>query len=606
MSFATPLAGFLGASLAVIAALWLLRARREDHPLPSTLLWRRAVQDRQANVPRQRLRPSWLLVLQLLAAAALVLALTHPQVARSQHLSGHTIIVVDTSATMQATDVAPSRFDSARAQVAALVDSVGPQDRITLIAMGARARVVADVRGDAGQLRSALQAMRVENGDADLPGALGLATASAAEAPARLLLYSDGITTPLRAPARLPFDVAYHSVGAGGENLAITALSIENGSPTRLAAVHVANQGRLHHDTALEYRVDGRLTDRKPLFLEPGAGADLSFAVPEGARRVDVTLSPHDTLAIDDSAAAVTAVPRTYRVLLVTRRNLFLERALRLRADLSVSVVDPAAYHPDASVDLDVFDGFVPPQLPDRPTWFVGPPQDARLGTGGEGPVGRLSAANAADPLLADVDLSPVRVARARSLSASGFGRPLVIGAAGPVVLLRDAAPRGVLFGFDLHESDLPLRDAFPILVDRLSGFLLPQALPPGAHAPGDPVSITAPSASAAVSVTRPDGASVRLPMGGGLLSGDQTDEVGVYTVSIDIEGRVSRSAFAVDALDAGHGSVAPRPRPALSGTARASAADQGAAPDLELWPYLASAVLALLLVEWLVWARRR
>jgi len=140
MSLLAPAAAVLGVTLPVIVALYFLKIRRPTRIVPALHLWPNQIRDRQANVPWQRLRPSWLLLLQLLAAAFLVAAALQPALPAGAALARHTLILVDSSASMQATDVKPSRLAEAKRQAAALIDQLGPQDRMTLIGVGPSAR----------------------------------------------------------------------------------------------------------------------------------------------------------------------------------------------------------------------------------------------------------------------------------------------------------------------------------------------------------------------------------------------------------------------------------------------------------------------------------
>ena len=123
MSLLAPTAAAFGLIVPVIVALYFLKVRRPQVPVSSTLLWRSLTRDRQASVPWQRLRFSWLLVLQLLAAMALVLALMRPAHSTPAPLAAHTILMVDTSAPMQTTDVHPSRFAEARRRAGCVIGS---------------------------------------------------------------------------------------------------------------------------------------------------------------------------------------------------------------------------------------------------------------------------------------------------------------------------------------------------------------------------------------------------------------------------------------------------------------------------------------------------
>ena len=69
MTILAPLAAVLGLTIPAIIALYFLKIRRPTRVVPALHLWPTQIRDRQANVPWQRLRPSWLLFLQFEAEA---------------------------------------------------------------------------------------------------------------------------------------------------------------------------------------------------------------------------------------------------------------------------------------------------------------------------------------------------------------------------------------------------------------------------------------------------------------------------------------------------------------------------------------------------------
>ena len=61
MSFLSPLALLGLLFLPVVVAMYLLKLRRDEQVVPSTLLWKRLLTDVEANAPWQKLRRSLLL-----------------------------------------------------------------------------------------------------------------------------------------------------------------------------------------------------------------------------------------------------------------------------------------------------------------------------------------------------------------------------------------------------------------------------------------------------------------------------------------------------------------------------------------------------------------
>ena len=107
--------------------MYLLKLRRDEAVVPSTLLWTRLVADVEANAPWQKLRRSLLLLLQLLLVVILVLLAARPFLERPAGLARDIVLVMDTSASMAATDVAPDRLTAAKQ--AAHRGARGPPDR---------------------------------------------------------------------------------------------------------------------------------------------------------------------------------------------------------------------------------------------------------------------------------------------------------------------------------------------------------------------------------------------------------------------------------------------------------------------------------------------
>ncbi|MDQ6710424.1 MAG: VWA domain-containing protein [Candidatus Dormibacteraeota bacterium] len=606
MTLLAPAAAVLAITLPAILALYFLRIRRPTRVVPALHLWPDQIRDRQANVPWQRLRPSWLLLLQLLAAAALVVAALQPTLPASATLARHSIVLLDASASMQATDVSPSRFGEAKREVAAIIDQLGPADRMTLIAVSPSSRIAASALGDRQTLHRALDAITPSNGTADLSSALALAAGLVrAGDDARAYLFSDGIVNPLRATFSdgLPFPVEYHRVGVSGENVGLTSLTIRTNAQTRAGTLRVQNFGQQSRSVSVEWRADGRLVDIRPVSLTAGQSQDLTLPVPADATVVSARINGGDVFALDDTATAVARTPRAFHVLLVTPGNVFLEQVLKLRTDLQVEVVAPAAYRPGAAYAMTIFDRFAPPELPVSPLIAIDPPAGTALAGGAAIGIGRVRASDAGDPLLANVDLQDVHVARSQDLRTSTFGRALVTSLQTPLLLVREEPYRQALFGFDLHESDLPLRIAFPILMQNLSEWMLPSSVPSHSVQPDEPVTVVPEAGATALTVTRPDGSRRAITPGAVATFGD-TDLQGVYTVDQVVAGKTVRSWFSVNLFSAAVSQLKPPDRLTLPPTRTGGLAHAAHHGELEIWPWIALAALGLVAAEWLAFHR--
>ena len=109
MSFLSPFAALFALALPIVVVFYLLKRKRVVKLVGSTLLWQKFLADTQASAPFQKLRHNWLLILQLLLLALVVFALMRPFLTGNARETNLRVVILDGSASMQATEDKPSR-----------------------------------------------------------------------------------------------------------------------------------------------------------------------------------------------------------------------------------------------------------------------------------------------------------------------------------------------------------------------------------------------------------------------------------------------------------------------------------------------------------------
>lgn len=632
MAFLAPaaLAGF--ALFIPVVLLYMLRLRRREVAVSSTFLWQQVVRDREANTPWQRLRRNLLLLLQLLIIALIVLALARPYLIVPAVSSGRTALLLDASASMNTADGDPgTRFEAAVRRARDTLTTAGESDEFSVIRVGTTAEVLAPFTADRAALRAALDAAIPGYGSADWGTAFTLAAAGAQGSEAfTTVIFSDGggALSTAAGPSlpALPGVVRYEPAGSRGDNLAITALATRAlpGQPPQLFG-QVENYGPADAEAIFDLRVDGELFAAERITVPAnGSLPFVSEALPEGFATLRAGLTAPsetdwpDALALDDAGFAVAGAAQTRRVLLVTEGNVFIEQALRSLPGVSAFTVRPGTGLPETGFDLVILDGLVPERLPTGDVLFINPDRSTALFTvgamretatgGAANPTAHIRLVGA-DPRLRYVDLSAVNLLRFREVSAN-WAEPLIVANGGPLLLAGETgAQQAAILTFDLRDSDLPLQIAFPLLMAGLIDWFAPQQLVDTAtgYAVGAAVTIDPEPGATSVRVTPPGGEPVTLPLdSNGEAVFTASTAPGLYHIEALTGDAVTQSAvFAVNLFDPAESAIAPQAAIRVGG--QPVLPEQGeAVGQRELWPYLALAALAALLLEWLIDFRRQ
>jgi len=465
-------------------------------PVSTLMFWQRVLQESRRRALFQRLRQWLSLLLHLLIFLLILFALARPEFDRFVKTGASTVLILDSRARMQAVEKnGETRFEKAKKLLASYASRASDQNRMTLLAAHGSTEVVVPFSGNAKILGQAIAELKPTDASGDLDGALHLADEllAARGGHGRTVVFTD---SPLQTTGHNA-QVETVPVGTPLNNVAITrfaARSLPASPQTAQVLLETANFGDKAVAGNVELYFDDKIIDVKPFNLQPGAHkTDIFPSVPAHSANsrgwLTARLDTADPLASDNEAYAVLPSSEPARVLLVTRGNWFIEKMLAADDLLKFDLLTPEAFQPAMAKNFDavILDDAMPPGLDlqnaEGNFLFINktpfPPVEKPL----DQPL--ITDIDAASPLMRMVNLKNVTFLRSTDIplpeSTGGwnfsaplrsFDHPLVITGARNI---KGREQRMAAFAFDIADSDLPLRVAFPLLMSNTLEWLTGQ-----------------------------------------------------------------------------------------------------------------------------------
>lgn len=494
MSFLSPLFWVLGLLGLPIIALYLARERPKQKTVSTLLFWVGGASRVSESARWLRVRRWVSLLLQLAFLLFLVAALARPVFSRSP--ARPVIIVLDTSASMQASDVQPDRLAAAKRAALMLVDGMaGGREAAVLTTAPALLVGWSDSRRELREavLRAPI-ATETRAPDHALQFAKNLALARHAE----IYFFTDGVWDGHPSGGSLD-GITLRLIGGAASNAGLTRLAArrsENPGEIRILVETGWSKSSTLPSISLPRRLtleqNGMLVDERDVTL-PASGLRRSWlrewtVRSKNATRITARLGVPVTdagavgAAVTDAVVADNAgqleVPAMERtpVVLVSDPDPFLEAALSSIPDLEFVRISPQDHlrFGDAK-KLWIFQGALPPpDFQSAGLILIDPPGDGFFGRR-IGPMEApwITAQNRerGPARLADLTQEPIAEATEfqplpdAEVFASSAGRPLIFG---QWERRRGDRPRWLVLAWRPSRTGLVTRAAFPLLV---SGF---------------------------------------------------------------------------------------------------------------------------------------
>ena len=627
------IAAIFGGAAAFATALYILKLRRRTVAVPFSKLWDRILRDKEATSLFSRLKRLLSLLLQLALLALLALALGDPRAAATLIKGRNLVVLVDASASMQATDVAPSknRLEAAKDEVKKVIRGLGGADRMLIAQMDAAVTPLGPMSGDTSELERALDGVKATDARADFARALRFATDSLRGLDsAEIVVVSDGRlgeAVDASGKVRIGDDVklSYVPVGGGKRNVGITQFSVRRYPLDKSryeVMLEVTNTGPEQEDVELSLFGDSALVDLTKLRLRPGERLPRFYPNLSGASRtleakIQPLLGSVDELPADDRAYALLPERRRAKVLVVTPGNTYLEAALLLDEYLDVELVSPQQYATKIAAstlkfDAMIFDGATPAEPPRANAIFIdprGPGSPVKI----EGEIKQpgFDRIDRKHPVVRWTALDDVNISRGRKIVPQPGDK--VVGASdqGPILVTGQRGPhKFVALGFDVRDSDLPLRVAWPLLLlNSINFFTDEDAQYISSFRTGDVWRVPVSSANGQARLKAPFGSELVVPVheGRAVYLGEHA---GFYELTGASSGAeavapATTTAFAANLLDADESAIEPAPELVVDGKRAGTLSGFQIGVRREIWIYLLLAAIILTALEWVTYHRR-
>jgi hypothetical protein len=629
------LATLFGLVGAAVVGLYILKLRRRAIAVPFSPLWQRILRDKEATSLFSKLKRLLSLLLQLALLALLVLALGDPRAAATLMKGRSVVVLVDASASMQATDVTPTRLDVAKGEVKKIVRGLGGADRMLVAQMDATVTPLGPMSGDTSELEREIDDIRATDTRADFARALRFATDAlrGADAP-EIIVVSDGALGPAadaQGPVRLAgAKLSYVPVGNRDKrrNVGVTEFSVRRYPLDKSryeVMLEVTNTGEAPEDVEVSLVGDGQLVDVTRLHLQPGERLPRFYPNLSGASRtleakIALAGGARDDLPADDHAYALLPERRRAKVLVVSDGNLYLQAALLLDEYLDVTVVTPKEYANGSGyaaggpkTDVVIFDRVTPNEPPRAHALYLDPRgPGAPVKVGDEITQPGFDKVDRKHPIVRFLALGDVNIAKAHKLT--GLAGDKIVGASEPGGPILVAGTRGgykfAAMGFDPAASDLPLRTAWPLfLLDTINWFDDEDASYLSSYRTGEVwrVPVGGDGTAQQATLRDPDGTREPVPIheGRAVTIGEHAGFYELSTPPPSPGEPAPTTAFAANLLDEAESTITPAKELVVDGQTASAVEGFHVGVRREIWIYLLLVAALMSAIEWATYHRR-
>ncbi len=486
MMILAPLGFIALLSLVGLIIIYILKPKYEEKKVSSSFVWKLSLKYQKNKIPLQKLRSSFLLILQILILLVATFLVVKPHLVSSSS-TGEKIIIIESSAGMMTQKNGKTRFDRAIEQVE---DFIKNDEKVTIILAANTASYVVRREDDSNIIDQNLKNLNCSYGSSDMDEAISLAALVQEE------ISMSNVTI---------FGCKQYE---SSTNINVIDLSNNEWNVAILNVVPVFEDGVYKFNTTvasfnetkritIALKVNDKVINSQSITLNKDEIVVIDLAEDKKVTtysNASVIVEANDSLVYDNEFHLFGGDENKLSVQLVSDNPRFIRTALSVYGNFTFTEIkiDNADNIDYDGYDLYIFDGYNPESLPlDGSIWILDPLEGSSLVDGS------ISFNSYNDSLLENRELEvydsintklqelvlnvaadKITVSRYTTINNNVDYNPILTCDNAPVLLTKEENNlRTTIFTFDLAYSNLPITIYMPILIGNLYKYSLPNTI---------------------------------------------------------------------------------------------------------------------------------
>ncbi len=531
--------GLIG--IPILILIYIIKNKYTEQTVSSTYLWTLSERFVKRRNPLTMITGLIALILQILAVAAISLAIAHP-VFTLKDAARQYYFILDKSGSMSAQTDGSSLFDQGKGRIHDIIKDSANGSTYTIICVGDTYEVVCENYDDKEETLRMLSEVQVGGSEAAMEDALlGAQDAFTQNSGLDMYLFTDKAYTTVE-------NIQLVNLAKAEENYAVSDFTYENDGDNFIFNANVVSY-ESDKEITLEFYKNGEQTafSTQTVSLVKGEKTPVTPVTLSGEfRMVEAVIVDEDGQKLDNSSVLFSKESQTgYRVLLVSDQPFFLETALLVAGTATVETVATEDFVAKSGYDLYIFDSFNPKTMPkDGAVWLInldGNLSQAGFSVYGENQIkdgGQLKLSTSTNTLvqklIQNLRNTTIYIDSYQKYGAfqynSGF-QTLYTYNKSPMIFIgkNGYGNREVVFAFDLHKANFPLTYDFTLLIRNILDYSFPKVLDKLTYDCGELLAMNITSDCESIEITRPSGEKELKTVN--TIDNYCLTEVGVYTI---------------------------------------------------------------------------